>query len=758
MEKLFDSTLVPLLIKSVAFLALAFSLWPIARRQSAAFQSVFWRSAMLGLAVLGAFSLWVPLLNFELPAVAPAAPAGAATVLADGGWRELGSPAPRTETIATPMAATPSTAGAPASGQPWILYLWFGGCLLLVSLWLHSRWRLSRLSSGDAIPASWQRRLETCQEAIGLGRRTRLCFARDIRMPCAWGVLRPTVLLPTCATRWTAERQHMVLMHELAHLKRRDPLHDLIARACVMLFWMNPLVWLAFRQLRLSAERATDDEVIAGGCSPQPYARLLLQFAKESLGKRPPELATAAPMAQGSTVGLRIEKLLDASQCRVAPRRLQIATLMCALLALAAACGGVQSSRAQAEAAPPDKDTAEADQEAKVRAELLAEVDRRWNWEEGEGVERIQNKLRTIIVPNIEFDGASLTDAIKFLRHASVQHDKLEKDKPKRGVNFVIQQGVAAADDPPTLSLKLTNVPLEDAIRFTTELAGYQYKIGENAVIIVREPQDRGAMLTQTFRVPPTFIGQDGGAAPSAKRVLENAGIPFPAEASAAFIEASSTLVVRNTAANLDLVRVYVEDQLRRANQPLIHMRAQIFRLPKLTALELVERFDDEHDAAGAAAELRRLAEEGKAALLSAPLVSTLTGQQSVIGTGRELRSVEGYIEEAGKDVPVERTEFIGTKIEFTPHLDPDGRTITSKVRVEKSFGEPEIVKGTALAPVSGKLLPTETVNVDRGLIRTQTNLLDGQTRLLGTLSPTRGDQDSTEIVLMKVWLKKRGE
>ena len=128
MDKLIDSTLLPLLIKSVAFLALAFALWPIARRQSAAFQSVYWRGAMLGLAVLAAFSLWVPIVTIEWPANAAAnthSPAAVAPDSSQDEWRNLTASdnlAISPEAVGTAPASSSNNSAEPSFDS---LYLWY---------------------------------------------------------------------------------------------------------------------------------------------------------------------------------------------------------------------------------------------------------------------------------------------------------------------------------------------------------------------------------------------------------------------------------------------------------------------------------------------------------------------------------------------------------------------------------------------------------------------------------------------------------
>ena len=56
-----------------------------------------------------------------------------------------------------------------------------------------------------------------------------------------------------------------VLLHELAHLRRRDPLWQLVAHCGLALHWFNPLAWFAVRRLRIEQERACDDFVLRAG-------------------------------------------------------------------------------------------------------------------------------------------------------------------------------------------------------------------------------------------------------------------------------------------------------------------------------------------------------------------------------------------------------------------------------------------------------------------------------------------------------------
>ena len=71
--------------------------------------------------------------------------------------------------------------------------------------------------------------------------------------------------MPEDANRWPLERLRIVLLHELAHVKRRDCLTHVVAQLACALHWFNPLAWIAARHIRTERERACDDLVLACG-------------------------------------------------------------------------------------------------------------------------------------------------------------------------------------------------------------------------------------------------------------------------------------------------------------------------------------------------------------------------------------------------------------------------------------------------------------------------------------------------------------
>ena len=142
----------------------------------------------------------------------------------------------------------------------------------------------------------------------------RLC-ERDTG-PITWGIFRPIILLPRTALAWPRERLHAVLLHELAHIRRRDSLANALSHAACALYWPNPLVWIAAARLRREAEIAADDAVINAGIRPSTYASELLALAQEFRARQTAFAGMALFMAQPSSLEARVESVLAPTQQR----------------------------------------------------------------------------------------------------------------------------------------------------------------------------------------------------------------------------------------------------------------------------------------------------------------------------------------------------------------------------------------------------------------------------------------------------------
>lgn len=194
-------------------------------------------------------------------------------------------------------------------GLIWISVLLFFFLKLLVGfsqLWL--LWR----RSCPVADADWIRLLRACCSRLEITEAPALYISRECGVPFSAGILNRSLFLPAAARSWTREKREVVLLHELAHSRRRDVLVQTLTRLTCALHWVNPLVWLAEKRLKLEAEKACDDLVLEAGAEPSKYARHLLSLARASAAV--PVVGAAA--TRRSNVSERIDSILDSKRTR----------------------------------------------------------------------------------------------------------------------------------------------------------------------------------------------------------------------------------------------------------------------------------------------------------------------------------------------------------------------------------------------------------------------------------------------------------
>ncbi|MGE0378930.1 MAG: M56 family metallopeptidase, partial [Planctomycetaceae bacterium] len=198
--------------------------------------------------------------------------------------------------------------------------VWLGGIFLCLLRALWQRWLVARLLRRTTRIEEdvWKQDLANAARQLGLSRAIRLAKLDEVRTPLVAGMLRPVVVLPGDADGWDAARRRLVLLHELAHIKRRDLLTQSLAGCVCILHWFNPLAWSGLLQMRKLRELACDDLVLASGQHPADYADVLLDVARSYRQRSP---AMAVGMARGTNVEHRIFAILDRARSRVALSR-----------------------------------------------------------------------------------------------------------------------------------------------------------------------------------------------------------------------------------------------------------------------------------------------------------------------------------------------------------------------------------------------------------------------------------------------------
>lgn len=225
--------------------------------------------------------------------------------------------------------------------------VWFAGLTLSLAPLAIGTFLLARLTRRSALceNATWNAQAAKLGEQLHLHRTATLRTSDRVRSPLTWGAWRPVLLLPVGAQNWSPERRRVVLLHELAHVKRFDWLTQTLAYVACAIYWFNPLAWWAARRMRVEREAACDDVVLAAGSRPTDYADELLKLASAIMQRRLVDWA-AVPMARRSTLEGRLLAILDGTRNRAALTR---AVLVATLMILAAVAVPVAMMRAAPE-------------------------------------------------------------------------------------------------------------------------------------------------------------------------------------------------------------------------------------------------------------------------------------------------------------------------------------------------------------------------------------------------------------------------
>jgi len=288
------------LTKGTLIVLIAACLTRLLGRSPAAARHLVWSLSVGGLLLLPAMTqlpwrLELTTLAAARDAFAPAPPADPVVtermvLVAKNDHAMRAVPSPASVNDASNLPSPQSPVPSPRSSVPSPRAL--NPATILTLIWLAGiAWMAGRLLVGVAnvrrivrrsVPADddWQELVDHARASIGAETDVRIVISAEAAMPFTSGLLRPVIVLPDSATDWTMDRRRSVLLHELAHVRRRDLVTNAVVQLACAVYWFHPLVRLAARHVRIEAERACDALVVAAGTRPSDYAGDLLEIAR----------------------------------------------------------------------------------------------------------------------------------------------------------------------------------------------------------------------------------------------------------------------------------------------------------------------------------------------------------------------------------------------------------------------------------------------------------------------------------------------
>ena len=169
-------------------------------------------------------------------------------------------------------------------------------------------------------------------------RRVKLLVSDDVRIPTALGFFRPAVVLPSWTLRdLSVDELKVILLHELAHLRRWDDWTNLAQKFVKALFFFHPAVWWIDSRLTLEREIACDDMVVQQSSNARTYAASLVSIAEKVVAEKM-RTGRALALAQGALgrvreVSQRVAQILDPERAHTS-RGLRPALAIIATLAV----------------------------------------------------------------------------------------------------------------------------------------------------------------------------------------------------------------------------------------------------------------------------------------------------------------------------------------------------------------------------------------------------------------------------------------
>ena len=167
-----------------------------------------------------------------------------------------------------------------------LLGIWIVGILAMIILVIKSSLRLHTLEE-SALPLQNQevhRLYHRCLEEMGIHRDIPVYSTAFLKSPIIVGLLKPCIYLPIhLISDYDETDMRYMLLHELQHYKHHDVIANYLMNLAGVVYWFNPLVWYALKEMRNDREVACDTSVLKmlEEDAYEDYGNTLINFAEK---------------------------------------------------------------------------------------------------------------------------------------------------------------------------------------------------------------------------------------------------------------------------------------------------------------------------------------------------------------------------------------------------------------------------------------------------------------------------------------------
>lgn len=165
--------------------------------------------------------------------------------------------------------------------------VWITGSFVMAALFLHAWFQLKKIKN-TTTPLEDTDLLhifERCKQHLNVSKPIIVGQSPLVKSPMTYGLFKTYVVLPTKLDEWMSTKDiKYIFMHELHHLKYKDIATNYLMIIYQILYWFNPLVWIAFKKMRMDREIACDMAVLKSldEQSHKDYGNAIINFASQS--------------------------------------------------------------------------------------------------------------------------------------------------------------------------------------------------------------------------------------------------------------------------------------------------------------------------------------------------------------------------------------------------------------------------------------------------------------------------------------------
>ena len=176
---------------------------------------------------------------------------------------------------------------------PYITIVYLVGLIFSTGQLVWARKKINHIRQTMSIDVQLQLKVDQFVAMLNITDKVRFGLSKLVDAPCMMGYFKPVILLPfTLSTYLSAEEIEIIILHELAHIKRNDYLINLAQQAMSVLLFFNPFAQLINRIINQERENSCDDIVIEATQKPLVYAHALMKL--EQTRRQEWQLALAA--------------------------------------------------------------------------------------------------------------------------------------------------------------------------------------------------------------------------------------------------------------------------------------------------------------------------------------------------------------------------------------------------------------------------------------------------------------------------------